>query len=316
MPEKEKLNLIEVFRTGTHTDSAGSTGQWTEADLDRIAEKYNSQSEYSAPLVIGHPQTDSPAYGWTAFLERVGDRLFAAVENVNDKVREAVRSGMFRTVSIALYADGLLRHIGLLGATPPAVKGLTPVEFGNAVEYKTYTYEERVMPEKEKEKEKGEGRPEDKDAEIAKLKAEIAALKKQNAEFAQANEGLLRGKNKLAADLDTQKFSTEIDALILEGKVLPAEKENLTAEFHDLHGVDAGRQFSEGQETLTQRQIKRLKARPVLIPPPAGKQFATSNQAAPKTGEDQTDQNAKEWLKKNPEKTYEDAVRAVVYGGE
>ncbi|ROL56034.1 hypothetical protein D9V84_09810, partial [Bacteroidetes/Chlorobi group bacterium Naka2016] len=48
---------IEVFRTGTFTDSKGRTQTFTESDLDRIARQYNerveSDSSFEAPLVKG-----------------------------------------------------------------------------------------------------------------------------------------------------------------------------------------------------------------------------------------------------------------------
>lgn len=67
-------NWFEVFRTGTHTDSAGNTSQWTKDDLDRIAQQYDP-THHEAPIVIGHPETDSPAYGWIQALKVEGEKL-------------------------------------------------------------------------------------------------------------------------------------------------------------------------------------------------------------------------------------------------
>jgi hypothetical protein len=120
---------LEVFKTGTHTSGNGTEKSYTESDIDKIVEKYNDQKDHEAPLVLGHPEVDDPAYGWVKSLRRVGDKMQAFVEQVNDGLKESVRAGAYKKVSIALYADGLLRHIGLLGATPPAVKGLAPFTF-------------------------------------------------------------------------------------------------------------------------------------------------------------------------------------------
>ena len=133
-----KKTWIEVFRTGTHKSQNGVEQTYTEAHLDMICKKYNEQSDHKAPLVIGHPQVDDPAYGWIEELKRVKDRLMAYVEPVSEKIITAVESGMFKRVSIALYADNLLRHVGLLGAAPPAVKGLAPVEFAADKEFEEY----------------------------------------------------------------------------------------------------------------------------------------------------------------------------------
>ena len=55
---------IEVMRTGTWTDSSGRAHAFQECDLDRIAERYGERGN-DAPIVIGHPKTDDPAYGAT-----------------------------------------------------------------------------------------------------------------------------------------------------------------------------------------------------------------------------------------------------------
>ena len=72
----------------------------------------------------------------------------AYVDQVHDSVVDAVQAGAYKKVSIALYPDGLLRHVGLLGATPPAVKGLTPVRFAEETEFEEYVWvtDETRMP--------------------------------------------------------------------------------------------------------------------------------------------------------------------------
>jgi regulator of replication initiation timing len=122
---------IEVFKTGKHTSSNGVTKEWTDKDLQKIAETYNAQTERKAPLVIGHPAHDDPAFGWVDELKVAKDKLFAFVSDINQSVKDAVNRKEYQNVSIALWANGLLRHIGLLGAAAPAVPGLTPVAFAD-----------------------------------------------------------------------------------------------------------------------------------------------------------------------------------------
>lgn len=119
---------FDVFRTGTHTDSAGTEREWTTEDLDTMVAAYNASSQ-EAPLVLGHPGTDDPAFGWITKLERAGDILRAKAERIAPELIDWVRQGYYKNVSIALYPNLLLKHIGLLGAVPPAVKGLTPPQF-------------------------------------------------------------------------------------------------------------------------------------------------------------------------------------------
>jgi len=127
-----KSAWIEVFKAGTHTSANGVTKTYTEADLVAIAKRYNEQDAHEAPFVLGHPDTDDPAYGWIKTLKVAGEKLMAFVDQISDGIVDAVRRGEYKRISIALYPDNLLRHVGLLGATPPAVKGLTPVQFSDS----------------------------------------------------------------------------------------------------------------------------------------------------------------------------------------
>lgn len=119
---------IPVFKTGTHINSEGVKSTWTEADLDAIASKYNP-AEHEAPVVIGHPEKDSPAWGWVEAVKREGNLLYVKYKNIIPEFAEMVKKGMFKKRSIALYPDMTLKHVGYLGAMPPAVKGLPDVAF-------------------------------------------------------------------------------------------------------------------------------------------------------------------------------------------
>jgi hypothetical protein len=131
---------LEVFKSGTHTSGNGVTKTYTDADLDHIAKTYNDQKDHEAPLVIGHPSTDAPAHGWAKELKVAGSKLLAYVDQIADGVVDSVKRGEYKKISIAIYPDGLLRHIGLLGAMPPAVKGLAPVQFAEGMEFDEYVW--------------------------------------------------------------------------------------------------------------------------------------------------------------------------------
>jgi len=113
---------IDVFRAGDY----GEKGSYTPADLDAVVDNYNP-AEHEAPVVIGHPEHDAPAFGWVAGLRRVGDMLQAKLRQLPPQFESLVRQGQFKKRSVAFYqtARGLaLRHLAFLGAMPPAVKGL------------------------------------------------------------------------------------------------------------------------------------------------------------------------------------------------
>ena len=67
---------IEIFKAGTHTAKNGVQRSWDVNDIDEIISNYKPEIS-EAPLVVGHPKTDSPAYGWVEKLKRVGPVLMA-----------------------------------------------------------------------------------------------------------------------------------------------------------------------------------------------------------------------------------------------
>lgn len=132
--------LIEIFKAGRHTDSSGNTRAWTEGELDAIVQKYNP-AEHEAPVVIGHPKDNAPAFGWVEGLERKGSVLYARLKDLVPGFVDAVKQGLYKKRSISLYPDMTLRHVGFLGAVPPAVKGLRDVAFGDSEESGVMSYE-------------------------------------------------------------------------------------------------------------------------------------------------------------------------------
>jgi len=122
------MKPFEIFRTGTHTSLNGQTKEFSETDLDTIASSYDPQ-QHEAPIVIGHPETNAPAYGWIDKLKRIGDRLIAFPKQVSNEFAELVKTGAFKKRSISITPDLQLNHVGFLGAAAPAVKGLKDVEF-------------------------------------------------------------------------------------------------------------------------------------------------------------------------------------------
>lgn len=128
---------LEIFKTGRHTDASGNQRDWTEQDLDTILSHYNPLN-HEAPVVIGHPTDNAPAYGWVEGLKREGNVLMAKIKDLVPEFTEMLKQGLFKKRPISLYPDLSLRHIGFLGAVAPAVKGLADVKFnegGYIMEY-------------------------------------------------------------------------------------------------------------------------------------------------------------------------------------
>lgn len=114
---------------------------FTEHDLAASAQAYDP-AVHEAPLVVGHPAHDAPAYGWVKKLAFAEGGLHAEPEQVDAAFAELVEAGRFKKISASFYppesaqnpVPGVyyLRHVGFLGAQPPAIKGLKQVAFADA----------------------------------------------------------------------------------------------------------------------------------------------------------------------------------------
>lgn len=129
----------EIFGTGTHTANDGTVVQVSQADLDKIATTYNAQSSHEAPVVIGHPKLDAPAYGWVDELKTEAGKLYAKFKDVAEEFADLVKDGRYKKKSIKLLGDQLI-HVGFLGAVPPAVAGLKNAVFAEAQNGKTFEF--------------------------------------------------------------------------------------------------------------------------------------------------------------------------------
>ena len=122
---------IDICRAGTWCDMAGRDVCLDEDRLDRIVAAHAAADP--APVVVGHPETDAPAFAWVDELRRVGDRLQAKLRDIAAPFREAVEAGRYAGRSVALQGD-TLRHVGFLGGRAPAVSGLAPTCFASVPE--------------------------------------------------------------------------------------------------------------------------------------------------------------------------------------
>ena len=142
MPHEEFKGFddwIEIFRAGSQTDSSGKTIKFSHDDLDSIIESHEP-----APIVVGHPKDNAPAYGWSKELKRKGDILLGKFSDINPDFAQAVKNKTYpnRSISLVPINNGYkLRHTGWLGAAAPAIKGLKQVEFSadeNALEFSNW----------------------------------------------------------------------------------------------------------------------------------------------------------------------------------
>ena len=197
------MKWCEIFRTGKHTDSMGKTKEWTKSDLETICSNFETKNP-DVPICVGHPKTNSPAYGWIDKLRIEGEKLYASFKDVQPEFQEAVKKGLYKTRSISLTKDLIPRHIAFLGGQAPAIKGMEQFCFQTDINEEN----DIIIDFNE-----GEEMTEELKEQLAAKDAELEATKKELQEVRQ--EALKK------------EFEDFCDAAISEGNILPAQRDNV-----------------------------------------------------------------------------------------
>ncbi|MCW5666486.1 MAG: hypothetical protein KIT35_21860 [Piscinibacter sp.] len=140
MTKQATPEFIEIFRVGRHTATDGAVRSFGEADVSACAAAYDP-ALHEAPLCVGHPKDNLPAYGWVKSLQVRDGVLSIQPHQVDPAFAEMVNAGRFKKRSASFYAPDspanpkpgtwYLRHVAFLGAQPPAVKGLRDASFAD-----------------------------------------------------------------------------------------------------------------------------------------------------------------------------------------
>lgn len=310
---------LEIFRTGTHTDSSGKVASYSVEDLSEMAQLYNnrvmSDERNEAPLVKGHPKVDSPAYGWIERLARRGDKLVAKVRNIAPELFDELSSGRYRNVSIALYPDRMLRHVGLLGAVAPAIKGLDILSFS---EGDCFNYDSKLTIIEENENEGYS--PNYSEAEIVAISLENKSLREKVGNL----EAELNELNKKLTEMNRQKRENAIKEFAesalksINGSMFSAYQ---TAELRALleEAAEAEAFLNEQDKSKEYSLSERIKSfvlslKPIFL----GKEIATKQESSEQSSQFSIKNTiperlrlhelAKEMQLENPSLSYEEAV--------
>ena len=259
---------IEIFRGGEQTDSSGKKHDG-DALIAKAVATFNPES-HEPPLVVGHPKDNAPAFGWVEGLKESArddaKTLLAKFKQVIPEFENLADQGMYKKRSASFYPDGRLRHVGFLGAAPPAVKGLADLKFKDddgAITFNTVLDDEKHIikggstmekfkefmefitfwKKLEKDPDMGFGGDptfSEADLEAARKKAADDERKKVEAEFAE------KGREKARTERD-KEISDFIDTRIKEGALLPSWVDMGLVRF--MQGLDNETeiQFSEGE---------------------------------------------------------------------
>lgn len=277
------MKRLQIFRTGKQTAMNGVTYEFTEQMLRDAVAAYDT-SVHEAPIVVGHPKLDDPAYGWVNRLSfSEGGIVEAEPHEVDAAFAELVDAKRYKKISASWYLPDApsnpkpgvlyLRHVGFLGAQPPAIKGLKNaefaaneegvIEFGDWADSQTASMfrrmrewliekfsredADKVIPEWEiKSLEEAARSPErvpayserSTDPEQSTMTTE--ALKQKEADIAKREAALKRAEHVAFCD-----------GLIKDGKLLPTHKDGVVA-FMSSIDVAGTVEFGEGDKAVKQ----------------------------------------------------------------
>ena len=234
---------------------------------------------HEAPLCVGHPQDNKPAYGWVKSLSVAASGALAMdTHNIAPAFAEAVNSKAFKKRSASFYPPShpqnpkqgswYLRHVAFLGAQPPAIKGLADftepdsgtvedgcINFSEPI-FNPPTKDDKTMDEVEKLKQQLAAAEADKAKLEADKAAEAAKAKESFDQLAQFKEA--QRKERLAA------FTSFCEA----SNIKPTEKPAAVAVLAMLADIEAPVSFSEGNATKTVSAVEFVKGLIKAIPDP------------------------------------------------
>lgn len=261
---------IEIFRAGRHIDDSGTVHNFSAADVVAMGTSYDPALR-EAPLTIGHPKDNLPAYGWVKGLATKGDTLTMDTHQVQPQFAEMVDKKLFKKRSASFYppqhpsnpkpGSWYLRHVAFLGAQPPAIAGLadfaegsapkpnTPAEDGTVNFSETLFTQEQLRMSKELQDQLAASQAQAAAADAARTKAEseAAEARAKLAQFAEAQQ-----RERVAG------FTSFCEAQIAAGTLLPKEKDAAVAVMTTLAEAKEV-SFAEGGSTKTVAAVDWLK---------------------------------------------------------
>lgn len=271
-PPSQFPDGLEIFRAGRRTATNGQVYDITASDVADSAAAYDP-AVHEAPLVIGHPESNHPAWGWVTKLTNENGTLKSSHKQVDPTFSEYYGAGRVKKRSASFYHPNdpanpkpgvyYLRHVGFLGAEPPAVKGLRDPSFaegGPSTEFGLIHFSEAEQPNQEQ--------PTMTEQELAaKLEAERKAKAEAEQKAAEAErkataaeEAATKAKDQLAQFAEQKKLERHTanvsfaEAQVKAGRLLPKDQAMAVATMDRL-GEVAPVEFSEGD---TKRQVSPL----------------------------------------------------------
>ena len=260
---------IEIFRAGRHIDDAGGIHEFSEADIAAMVASYDPLLR-EAPLTVGHPASNLPAYGWVSALHRNADgRLAMDTRAVEPQFAEMVRDQRFPKRSSSFYPPAhpnnpkpggwYLRHVAFLGAQPPAIAGLKDIQFAEADNAGAINFSESPHP----------TLPLPKDTMDKELQAQLDAANQATLEANTARQAAEQSAAAAHAQLASFAEAAKVqrsaghasfaEGEVKAGRLLPKDKGAAVAVL-DLLAESQPVEFSEGNTTQKVTPVEWLKS--------------------------------------------------------
>lgn len=259
---------IEIFRAGRRTADSGEVYVITEADVAACAAAYDP-ALHEAPLTVGHPEGNHPAYGWVKSLQTsAGGVLTSSHKQVEPQFAELVADGRLKKRSASFYhpedpqnpkpGAWYLRHVAFLGAKPPAVKGLKDIAYSEGSTARAINFSEAIEP----------TNPQEHTMTPEEMQAQIDAANKKAADAEAAREAAERTAKDANAQLvqfaeaaKAQRHTGHVsfaEAEVKAGRLLPKNKVMAVAVLDRL-AESQPVEFSEGDTTKKVNPVDWLK---------------------------------------------------------
>ncbi len=240
---------IEVFRAGEYPQAT-----ITERDLDDVVKDYSPEI-HEAPVVIGHPEHNHPAFGWVEKLRRQGKTLLVKINNVVPEFAELVKQGLLKKRSASFLRPHrsptgrwYLGHVGFLGAKSPEVKGLKDIAFADEKDRVEITFEQEEIDMTQEDIKKMVEAESKKaaDAVRAEFTEKATALEAENKRLSDEAARAKERADKVALEAARRDAEIFCEGLIRDGKLTPGLMDmGLVSFMLSLEGEEATVEFAE-----------------------------------------------------------------------
>lgn len=253
----------ETFSTVKDIFSAGvwNGDKYTVEDLDEMVKNFNENPEIRVPLKIDlfrkdvtKPENDRhgglPAVGWITELKRVGEKIYANIEDIPRKIKELIDKKAYRQVSSEIwwnlkYNNKVLRRaitgVAMLGAELPGVLNLDEFAefYKGEFEGELHSYITEIRPSGQKNNKQEDEMSKELEKKIADLEAENAGLKENSKQYQSNLDAIKAEKDALAAEKEAaekrefeaketqrkERVSLFINKALQDNYLLPKHKE-------------------------------------------------------------------------------------------